>query len=79
MILEKELATFDRLRESLLGSEGKWAVVHGDRLPGIFDEYLPALQAGYHVCGMEDFLVKMIHPFGEPVLVTRLAVDPCQL
>jgi hypothetical protein len=58
--LSKELATFERLRGELLSAPGKFAVIHGDELAGVFETYADALQAGYQKFGLSSFLVKQI-------------------
>lgn len=58
--LAKELATFERLKTELLKDAGKFAVVHGDELAGVFDTYADALKAGYEKFGLSPFLVKQI-------------------
>jgi hypothetical protein len=60
MALEKEIATYERLKPQLLAEEGKFAVICGDELEGTFIAYEDALQAGYQKCGVSPFLVKKI-------------------
>lgn len=59
--LTHELATYQRLLPSLTaGDEGRFALVAGDDLLGVFDTYPDALTAGYGARGLEPFLVKKI-------------------
>ena len=58
--LAQELATFKDLLPSLLKDEGKYAVIKGDKLIGVFDSYSDALSQGYKVAHLEPFLVKKI-------------------
>ena len=58
--LAKELATYERLKPELLKDSGKFAVIHGDELAGVFDTYSDALQTGYEKFGLSPFLVKQI-------------------
>jgi hypothetical protein len=58
--LTKELATYKNLLPSLMKDEGKYAVIKGDSLIGVFDSYSDALSQGYKVAKLEPFLVKKI-------------------
>jgi hypothetical protein len=60
MVLEKELETFQRELPNLLADEGKFAVVFGDQILGIYTSYEDALTIGYEKCGLKPFLVKEI-------------------
>ena len=44
----------------LLPEEGRFVLVHGDEIGGIWDTYLDALKAGYELYGLEAFMVKRI-------------------
>jgi hypothetical protein len=58
--LEREIQTYkDRLPE-LQASEGKFVLISGDTVSGIFDSYQDALTAGYERFGINPFLVKQI-------------------
>ena len=58
--LTKETETYKKLLPSLLINEGKFAVIHGDKLIGAYDSYEDALKIGYKECGINPFLVKKI-------------------
>ena len=59
--LSRELAAYQRLLPTLTsGSEGRFALIAGDELLGVFDTYPDALTAGYAARGLEPFLVKKI-------------------
>lgn len=59
--LIKELAAYQRLLPTLTAAgEGRFALIAGDELIGIFDTYPDALAAGYAARGLEPFLVKKI-------------------
>jgi hypothetical protein len=60
MALEKELETFKRELPNLLAQEGKYVVVSGDDIVGVFAAYEDALTVGYEKCGLKPFLVKKI-------------------
>jgi len=60
MALEKELATYQRKLTELLPHEGKFVLIHGDDVAGIWETYEDALQAGYQKFLLAPFLVKRI-------------------
>lgn len=61
MGLERELAYFNQIRESLLAShEGKYAVICGEVLAGTFDSVENAYNAGLKAFGKEQFLVQKV-------------------
>ncbi len=60
MALEKEIETFSRELPNLLAQEGKFVVVSGDKIIGVYDSYEDALKIAYEKCGLKPFLVKKI-------------------
>jgi len=59
--LAHELTTYENRKEELLcAHEGKFVLIHGDDVAGIWDTYKDALEAGYQRFGLEPFLVKQI-------------------
>lgn len=59
--LEKEIETFNRLlRSTLLKDEGKYALIMGDTLIGVYGTYEDALGIGYEKAKLAPFLVKKI-------------------
>lgn len=58
--LRTELETYQRLVPTLLQSEGRFALIAGEDLLGIFDTYSDALAEGYRSRGLSPFLVKRI-------------------
>jgi hypothetical protein len=58
--LEQEIETCKEHLPSLLLEEGKFALIHGKELVGLFDTYTDALSAGYERFGTGRFLVKQI-------------------
>lgn len=77
MALENELAVYKAKLPELKGSEGKFALVHGDEVD-VFDTYEDAIKQGYHAYGLEPFLVKQIQTIEQVQFVSRL-VTPCSL
>lgn len=76
MALEKELETYKAKLAGLSGSEGKFVLVHGEQVLGIFDSYADAIKEGYEKCGLKPFLVKQIQAIERVQFVSRF-VDPC--
>ncbi len=61
MPLEKELATYTKMKGDLLKThEGKFALVHGEEFCGAYDTAENAYSEGVKRFGQEPFLVKRI-------------------
>jgi hypothetical protein len=60
MALEKERETYERKRQELLRDEGKFVVIHGDEIAGVWDTWESALNAGYGQYGLNPFMVQRI-------------------
>ena len=76
--LEKELETFEQNKEKLLREgEGKYALIHGDEVAGIWDTYEDALKAGYERFELEPFLVKQIQGIERVQFIAR-GLPQCQ-
>ena len=71
MALEKELETFEALKSELIVNEGKFALIAGSELLGIFDTQADALKEGYRERGLEPFLVKKISAIESISFFTR--------
>ena len=65
MALERELQTYERELLKLLAHEGKYALIHGDDVIGIFDTFAEALTVGYGRFGLDSFMAQPIE--AEPV------------
>lgn len=60
-ILGAEIKTYEQQRDSLLGtSEGKFVLIRGNQVVGIYDSKMDAIAAGYQQFGNVPFLVKQI-------------------
>jgi hypothetical protein len=60
-ILGVEIKTYEQHRDTLLGtSEGKFVLIRGNQVGGIFDSKMDAIAAGYQQFGNVPFLVKQI-------------------
>lgn len=60
--LSQELSFFDQNRQQWIASGhlGKWVVVHGEALHGVFDSLEEAFRNGAKHFGSQDFLVKEV-------------------
>jgi hypothetical protein len=75
--LEKELETFEKLKAQLLSDQdGKFAVISGECLLGVYSTYDDALKIGYEKCQLKPFLVKRIVAV-EPVNLFSRPLAPC--
>ena len=77
MALEKELETYKAKLAELAASEGKFVVIHGDQVVGIFEAYADAIKKGYDEFGLKPFLVKQIQAIERVQFVSRF-IDPCR-
>lgn len=60
-LLSTELKTYETNVENLLGShEGKFVVIHGDKILSTFDNQMDAIAWGYRELGNVPFLVKQV-------------------
>jgi hypothetical protein len=69
--LEKEVETYNAKLPELLGSIGKFVVIKGDAIEGIYDTYADALKIGYERFKLEPFMVKQIAPAEQVQFFTR--------
>jgi hypothetical protein len=70
-ILEKELLTYTQKLPSLLAQQGKYVLIHGEDIIGVYDSYEDALKFGYDRFKLEPFLVKQIAPAERVSFFTR--------
>lgn len=75
--LEKELQTYQERLPSLLAQEGKFVVICGTDVVGVFGTYEDALKAGYGKCGVSPFLVKKIQSVEQFQYFSRDLDVPC--
>jgi hypothetical protein len=77
MVLELELETYRNRLPDLLDREGKFVLIHGSAIVGVFDTREEALYAGYEHCGFAiPFLIKQIVANERPQFFNR-NVRPC--
>ena len=73
MALELELETFEaKLPELRAAHEGKFALVRGTEIVGIFPTRNDAVDAGYDKFGLTPFFVQRIGPRRQIVFVPRI-------
>ncbi len=78
MALERELQTYrDKLAE-LKEHEGKFVLIHSDKIIDIFTSYEDAIKRGYKDFGLEPFLVKQIHSVEQAQFISRLVTPTVQ-
>lgn len=76
MALEIELETYHRKLSELLEDSGKFVLIHGNEVNGIFVAYEDAIKEGYEKFGLEPFLVKKIEDQEEVQFITRFTQCP---
>lgn len=77
MPLEVEQRTYDRELSTLIKSAGKFALVEGERVVGVYDTYDDALKVGYDSFGLKPFMVKRIEVIPTAHCFTR-DLDLCR-
>jgi hypothetical protein len=61
VVLEKELAKYETIKPSLLGSAaGKYVLIRHDDVAGVFESFADAVREGYQRFGNVPFLVKQV-------------------
>jgi hypothetical protein len=75
MALEKELATYHARLPELKADEGKFVLVHGDEVAGVFTSSEDAIKIGYEKFKLEPFLVKQIQAMERVQFISRF-VEP---
>ena len=71
------LETYKAKLAELTANEGKFALIQGDHVVGVFDTYADAIKEGYAKFGLNPFLVKQIQSIERIQFVSRF-VDPCR-
>ena len=71
-ILQQEIATYDKRKSELeQHHKGKWALIHGEQLTGVFDSFENAASEGVERFGVGPFLIRQI---GAPALTLPASV-----
>jgi hypothetical protein len=69
---KNELDTYEREKERLIcENEGRFVVIHGNDILGVWDTYEDALKSGYEKVKLERFLVKQIQGIDQIHFFTR--------
>jgi hypothetical protein len=75
--LERELATYEQHKAELLAQEGRFVLIQGDDIAGLYDTYNDALEEGYKRFGIDHpFLIKEVREVEEVQFFTRY-ITPC--
>jgi hypothetical protein len=70
-VLDAELETYEKHKAELLGSaEGKFVLIRGEQIAGVFDSKMDAIAQGYRQFGNVPFLVKQILKVEAPLNFT---------
>jgi hypothetical protein len=69
--LQKEVETYNAKLPELISSVGKFVLIKGDVVEGIYDTYADALKIGYERFKLEPFMVKQIAPAEQVQFFTR--------
>jgi hypothetical protein len=69
--LQKEVETYNAKLPELLSSIGKFVLIKGTEIEGIYDTYADALKIGYERFKLEPFMVKQIAPAEQVQFFTR--------
>jgi hypothetical protein len=77
--LDRELKKYKELLPTLVAEEGKFALIHGAELKGVYEAYLDALSAGYKLAGLNPFLVKRINQVEVNSYFTRDTGSECRI
>lgn len=72
MSLEKEKETYQKKLPELEQHIGKYVLIHGEDVVGMFESYADAIGQGYLQFGLEPFLVKLIEREERVQLITRI-------
>lgn len=73
--LEREMETYrQRLPGLLATDEGRFVLIHGEQVAGVWDTWQAAMEEGYRRFNLEPFLVKQIVAHEKPIFVSRLPV-----
>ncbi len=71
MALEREMKTYQEKLPGLKADEGKYVLIQGEEVAGVFTSAEDALKAGYDRFGLEPFLVKQIQAIERVQFISR--------
>lgn len=77
--LKKEIETYNAKLPELIGNSlGKFVLIHGSEIEGVYDTYADALKVGYEKFQLNPFMVKQIAPAERIQFFTRELDLACQ-
>ena len=76
MALEKELEVYRKNHPDLVAHKGKFVLIFGDTIAGVWDTYREAIEEGYARFELSPFLVKRIEE-QEKAHFVRQPIQPC--
>jgi hypothetical protein len=77
--LKLEIETYNSKLPELIGSSmGKFVLIKGDAVEGVFDTYADALKIGYERFKLAPFMVKQVAPAERILFFTRELDLKCQ-
>ncbi|MBI4606448.1 MAG: hypothetical protein HY721_31165 [Planctomycetes bacterium] len=60
-LLDEEIKTYEQHRDELIGkAEGKFVLIRGGAVVGVYDSKMDAIRQGYQQFGNVPFLVKQV-------------------
>lgn len=71
MALETEIETYEKQLPSLKDQAGKFVLIHGTDVTGVYSSYEDALKEGYVQFKLEPFLVRQIQIIEKVQVITR--------
>jgi hypothetical protein len=77
--LAAEVKAYEALLPQLLADEGKYALLFGGQLLGIYGTYEDALKVGYEKAKLQPFLVKKISGTETIAYFSRDLSVPCHI
>jgi len=78
MALEREQETYQReLARLLAEASGKYVLIHGNEVAGLYDTYQDAIREGYLKFKLEPFMVKRVAVTEQAQYITR-DLAPCR-
>jgi hypothetical protein len=73
---DQERRTYESHKAELLKDEGRYVLIKGDDVAGVWSTYEEALEAGYGRFGLQPFYVKQVAAVESVIQITRDVV-PC--
>lgn len=71
MALEKEIETYEKQLPSLKDQAGRFVLIHGTEVAGVYSSYEDALKDGYEKFKLDPFLVRQIQVVEKVQVITR--------